>query len=204
MGRISATPNLIKKLLFIQKHSNKVLISPNGISTRYITVQSVGFSDCTFGIETKELIEMLKHTEEFEIIENNKLEYRYKIHVGIHEGEVCKNIPLFELSYLFNFNTSICTLKLPHFKSITNDETNIEFINGMLICESKGYVQTRIIFDVQRVEGSMYFNIKTRGCDLKIIEDIEGDRVLCYFENSLVVFGFEEGINTAAVIKCIV
>lgn len=203
MGRINITPGLVKKLLFIQKHSNKVFISPNGISSRHITIQSQEFCDCSFGIETKEIVEMLKQTEEFEIIENNELEYKYKIFVGDQEGEVCKNIPIFPLSYTFNFQTAICTVKLPHFKSITADDTTVELLNSKLILESRGYIKTRIVFDVQRVDGSEFFRVKVRGLDLKIIEELEGERVLCYFENNLVAFGFEQHVSTAIVIKCI-
>lgn len=204
MGKIQASPNLIKKLLFIQKHCNKVVVSPNGISSRYINVQLACLSDCSFGIETKELVEMLKYTNDFNLIDKKYIEYNYTCFLDDQEAYISKNIPLFDLSYTFNFQSPICTLKLPFFKSISSDETEIEFLNGKLILETRGYIKTRIVFDAQRVEGTEYFRAKAKGTDLKIIEEIEGERVLCYFENSLVIFGFDQDLNTAIVIKCLV
>lgn len=203
MGKIQVSGNLLKRLTFISKHASKVLVAPNGVSSRHITVQSVGISDCTFGIESKELVEMLKHTQEFELVPGIEIKYSYSCNMGEYDAIVTRNIPVFDLQFTFDFQTPICTIKLPIFKSISNDETEVVFSNGKLVLETKSYIKTRLVFASSRVEGIESFCTKVRGNDLKIIEEIEGDRVLCYFEHSLVIFGFDKDISIAVVIKCI-
>jgi hypothetical protein len=200
MGKIQVNPFLLKRLQFLQKHANKAQVTRNGIASRHINIDFQGFSNCEFGIETKELNEMLKHTEEFEI-ENNLLKYSYVCGDSDLKARIIKEIPLFDLAYLFNFNTPISSLKLPFFKLISTDETSITFSDGKLIFETNEYVKTRLIKQVQLVDGLNSFRVKAKGSDLKIIEEIEGARVLCYFDESLVVLGYENDICLAVVIK---
>lgn len=203
MGKIQANPIFLKRLLFLQRHSSKVLVTQNGVSSRHITIQSPGFSDCSFGIETKELVEMLKHTDTFELNEQSFVKYSYSSNIGEQDATVCRTLPVFNLKNSFDFKESICTIKLPIFKCISGDELLVSFLEGKLVLESNGYVKTRMVFDVNRVEGAELFSAKVKGIDLKIIEEIEGDRVLCYYENSLVVFGFDNDLSMAVVIRCI-
>jgi len=78
MGKLISSPILIKKLLFMQKYADKVLVAPKTISSSQILICFPELSDTTFGIKVKDLLELAKHSSEFEI-KNKRLSYSYKI-----------------------------------------------------------------------------------------------------------------------------
>lgn len=78
MGKLVSSPILIKKLLFMQKYADKVLVAPKTISSSQILICFLELCDSTFGIKVKDLLELAKHSSEFEI-NNKRLSYSYKI-----------------------------------------------------------------------------------------------------------------------------
>ena len=199
MGKINNPPNFLKKLLFLQRHSSKVLVLPGGICSKSISIELPNLCDCTFGVDSKELLELVKHNVEFQL-ESCYLVYSFVQNIGLQDAVVAKRIPLETLDFPFCFEKPVCTIKLPVFRPISSEETRITFIQGKLILETNEYIKTRLVFDVRRLEGLDCFTAKVKGKDLRIIEEIEGDRVLCFFENNVVVFGFEKDSTTGVVV----
>lgn len=211
MGRISDSPTVVRKVLFLQKHASRVLVSPQGISSPNITIQfgsSVRISDSTFGIGTRDLLDMIRHTSTFQI-DGGTLVYDYESTIGDRTARISRHIELFDMSHGFDVEAPLQTLKLKDLASgrglniLSNDDTTVTYRNGKLVLETFGYVSTRMVVDADKVDGVDYFKVKVRGKDLRVASEAEGERVLCYHENCLVMYGFEREVTTAIAISLI-
>lgn len=200
MPTIRNHPLLINKIPFLQRHSHRVLVSQSSISSSSISIHLKDLSDSVFGIETSVLVDLLRSSSEFEI-RNGILEYCYESGVGSASARIVKRAPTCTLDYTFNFGEPFLTLKMPEFRCLTNDPTVITFSRNLLVLVSSGYVSTRCVLEAQRVEGPESFEITVSGKELKMVEELGGDIVLCYYKDCLVVFKFEEDVSTAVVIK---
>ncbi|ELA41725.1 uncharacterized protein VICG_01229 [Vittaforma corneae ATCC 50505] len=200
MGNIQNSPYLLQKVLFIQKYSQKAHVTHSSISSSSISVCLPNLCDTEFGIESKDLSDLMRSTTEF-VIEDGVLKYSFESTVGDKMAKICKKIELISLNYTFEFENPILTAKVPIFKCISIDNTFIIFSKNKLLLQTSGYVKTRNVLDAQRVDGVDCFEICVSGKDLKIVEELGTDLVLCCYQNCIVVFSFENDISTAVVVR---
>lgn len=148
---------------------------------------------------------------------NNLLVYKYKSKSlsEIHETKnelffnqkvnlvvITKYIELFDLNYKLIVNQPKLVLRIKEFKVISSDETFIKYENNKLLLETFKHIKTRNILKVEKIEGfENNFSVKVRGDEIKIIQELEGERLLCYHDDCLVFYGIEDKVTTAGVIK---
>lgn len=203
MGTIRNHPELIQKILFLQRHSQRVHITPSTISSKLISIHLNGLCDCEFGIETKALADLVRSSNSFEITDRH-LCYAYESPVGDKTARIVKRVPVFEISYVFDFGSPLLTAKLPAFRCLSTDMTVVRFTKNKLVLETAGYVSTRSVLEAQRVEGVEDFELSVSGKELKIVEELSGEVVMCYYKDCLVMFKFEGDMSTAVVIKSMI
>lgn len=225
MGKLSFPPAILKKLYFLEKYSNKVLVDENSISTSSVSIQcSYPLSDTKFGIKTKDLIDMVKNTSEFEL-KDQKIYYKYTIsNLDVFKNEIKdfsyfesqkiessqdnkaiikKYSDLYDLKYQFDFENPILTIKLPKFNILSTDDTDIVYKDNKLILSTNNFVKTRLVFDVEKIDGTDNFCARMRGHDIKMASSFEENSILCYHTTHIVFYFFEDTITTAMVLKII-
>lgn len=174
----------------------------SSISSPSISVNLQNLCDSEFGIESRDLVDLMKNNTEFKV-EDNVLKYSFENVVGDKVARICKKAGLLSLDYRFEFGNPMLTAKVPVFRCLSTDNTFVTFSKNKLLLQTGGYVKTRNVLDAQKVDGSDYFEISLVGKDLKIVEELGTDLVLCCYQNCIVVFSFENDISTAVVVRSV-
>lgn len=176
-------------------------VNPQGISSPNISIHFSNLSDSTFGIGVKDLLDMVKNTSVFQI-DNGILSYEYESKAA----RVMRRVELLDIDHNSDTETPLLTLKLGDpasgcgFRTLSDDDTTVTYRNGRLVLETFGHIRTRMVVSVDKVDGIDFFRVRVKGKDLRIVCEMEGERVLCYHESCLVVYGFEKDTTTAAII----
>lgn len=213
MGEILNTPAVARKLLFLQKYANKVLVTPQGIFSPTISIHfgttsssanPISISDATFGTRVRDLLDMVKHTSTFQI-NRGTLAYEYESGECRADGRaarISRRVELFDVDHYTGVEAPLLTLKLRVSGSIilSGDDTVVTYKRGKLVLETFGHIRTRMVVAADRVDGVDTLSVRVRGRDLRVVDDVEGEKVLCYHRNCLVIYGFDSGATTAAVI----
>lgn len=200
MYSIRPSVNLLKKLIFIQKYSNKIQITPTNISSEFIHIQLPKFCDFHIGIDTADFIELVKHAT-LVSIDRDKLLCEYKISVSNSDLIVKRRINLYDLDYTINVPEPLLSIKFEKFTCLSEDDTFLTVSGSLMILETKGFVKTRLCIPIQRVEGDINFACCVKAKDLKMLNELERDMVLCFFNDCIVAYEFDEEITTAVIIR---
>lgn len=218
---INITPEFIKSIYFISQFAAKVMISENTISSSNLTIQIQNLSNCNVGVSVKDLIEVIKNYNDVVkfCIKDSKLIFRYtraisdtfdestkrkdQVDDESKQAEITKYLDLFNLDFKFNISQPLLVLRIiKDFDVLSNDETTLTYEGNTIRIETFGYVKTRNIIQIEKVEGDLIgFEIKIRGEGIRIIADIEGEKLLSYHKDYLVVYGIENNITTACIIR---
>lgn len=198
------SPKFIQKIAFLQKHSKIVSITKSTVSSNTFSIHLNDLTDCEpFSIETKDLLDLLKINQPFEI-EGEYLKYSYETPVGDKIAKISKKVGISNVKYEFEFENPLLTAKINKFKVLSTDKTHLIFEKNRLILETKGYIRTRSIIEVQRIDGVEKFEIIVSGKDLKIVEELGEDIVMCYYKDCIVIFKFEDEISLSMIIRNVI
>lgn len=200
MGRIENTPQLLEKLLFMQKHSQKATVTPSSIFSPTIAIYKQDISDSSFCVSVKDLVDLVKSNRNFEI-EDRTLVYSYDTSIGSNAATVCRRIDLYTLQDVFQYQEPLLTLTIPKLKCLTNDKTTVKFSKNKLVLESNEYIKTRLVLEAKKASGADEFSISVSGKSLKIAEELKDELAMCFYNDCIVVFKFEGSLSTAVIIN---
>lgn len=200
MGKIHNSPELIQKVSFLSRHSHKAYVSRSSISSEFISIHQENLCDETFCISSKDLLDLLKNTQEFNI-EGQVLVYAYDTVLGGNMARVVKKVPVFDSKFVFDFQNPLLTARISNFKCLSSEPTSVKFSENKLVLETRTYIKTRMVIEASKVDGIDTFEIEVSGKKLKIIEELENELVLCFYRDCIVVFQFQNTVNTAVIIN---
>lgn len=200
MHYISATPALLRKLAFLSKHSNMIRIAPTMLSTLNAQIEVPRFCDFTAGIQSSELLELARHGSSV-AIENGVLRYNYSLRAGPLSVTTTREIKIHDVNYGIDIPTPRMSVKIKDLPILTKDNITLSVSNGVLVLQSSGFIKTRICLAVEKVDGEDCFSCNVRARDLKIVNEIEGERLLSFFDECIVAHGLESDATTAVLIR---
>lgn len=200
---IKSSPLIMKKLSFLSKYSDRVQITPTTLATPTIHIQVPQFCDFSAGLYIADLVAMARNTESVDITEGT-ISYTYASEISLTVVDIEKTVPTLSLNYSIDIPSPTTSARIGGLPIITKDECQVTLRDGRLIVESRGLVKTRVCVPAERLEGSDAASCRVRSRDLRIVECIEGEHVINFFDDCIVVYGLEDEVATAAIVRVLV
>lgn len=170
------------------------------LATANIQIKLPEFCEFSVGVSTADFIELIKHAQEIRL-EGDKLHYSYASQVSLTNVRTTREIPLFSLDYGIDIAGPLLSVRMGDIAVLTEDNIRLSVGDGWLALESDGHVKTRSYASVEQLDGEGSYACTVRAKDMRIIEEIEGDRVMCFFESCVIVYGFEDEATTAMLVR---
>lgn len=197
--KVWGTPKLIQKLKFIQKYSRIVHISYDTLTTERIQIKIPRFCDFECGMYVSDFIELAQHSADV-MFDEKTLKYSYEVCCE-PKTVVYKECKLITANYSFPDVEAQLSIRIDLLPILSEDNTRMCCDEKQLILESKGYMPSRAVVDFTRVEGAGTVSCFVRPKSLKMINEIDGEKVLCFCSNFIVGYGIEPDTTTAILIN---
>lgn len=197
---IRPTPLLMKKLAFLCKHGDKIQITPTTLAISNIHIQIPRFCEFSIGLYMADFIDMVKNTDSIDILDNT-VTYSYSSKISFTQVNVEKTAPLLDLNYNVDIPSPSVSIKVGHLPMVTKDDCHVTFRGDFLTVESYGLIKTKVCVPAEKLEGGDAFKCRVRSKDLRIIESMDGEHIVNFFDDCIVIYGLESETATAAIVN---
>lgn len=199
MHFIRSTPSLLKKLSFLLKHADIIYVTPKTISSKSIQIELNEFCNFTIAIKTIDFIDIVKYTSEV-YINGNTLHYTYESNISSTSVKVDREVKLLDESFEFNFPDPVISITLTGLNILTKDDITMQVHENVMVLESNGFIKTKCISAIEKIQGLGSFKCCVRGRSLKILSELEGRIAMSFFEDFLIIHEFDEETTTSVII----
>ncbi|KAI5151087.1 hypothetical protein ENBRE01_1893 [Enteropsectra breve] len=197
---LNSSTDLLKRLAFIQKYSSTVQIGHNFLYCPLIQINMEAFCDFSGTMPTAEFAELVKNTDFF-YSDGKTVKYEYYRETGKNKLLIQRDISLVNAEYNIELSSAIANIKIPDLNVITKDEIEFTAHPNKIVMRSHGYIKTQCVLPAQGIDMKERIVRRVRPKDLKIIEDLAGEKVLSFFRDFMVCYKFEDAATTAVIIK---
>ncbi|ORD98765.1 hypothetical protein A0H76_1947 [Hepatospora eriocheir] len=197
---IQVSKELIEKLSLIDKFSSKVTLTPKTLESSFIIVNLPKFCNFTICVNTKDLLEMIRSTDHFEL--NNEIVIYKCLEKYVDSSvEITKTFKTYEVIKSGFSEEEISVIHVEDIvTTLTTDDVIISYKEGVFSFKSHGLIQTRIEFKASLMSGKKIFKCKASGKSLEIFKEFQGDLVVSLSKNFLLLKVFENEI----LIECLI
>lgn len=206
MTLITTSKVLIDKLKLIEKYSRKVTVSTSSLSSPTLKVNLNHICDIEFTTNTRDLIQMLEHTSDFEI-RSNQIVYSYSVEVGGVSIECTRHFKLYEEKFDIPYADPRLSIVVRHFILLSSDDHSIEAdSSGNFTISSNNQIETRTSFkglnvayhEVDKVCACVKFK------DLEILREFDNEYIFSFFDDHLLIHILEGDVTNILLIPTLV
>ncbi|KAI4290830.1 hypothetical protein PAPHI01_0104 [Pancytospora philotis] len=197
---VRPTPLLLRKLLFIHKHAEKVHVAPCALTTAAMQISLPQFCDFTAGIAVADFIEIARHAAAV-TLESGKLTYTYSTEIEGVCASITRTVDTFSLNYNIVLDDPSACVKFRPFPILSKDPLSIECRGSTCVVTSSGFIKTKHTVPVEVLEASGPVACRVRARDMRVVEDLEGECIMNFHTNAIVVYSLEKDSETAIFIE---
>lgn len=200
---IQLSPLLHRALNFIGKFASRLTVSNSSICSEHIQIEVPDFCDCGFTIKTRDLVTMLKYTNEFSI-KGKELQYSYEVCAGGSLINFEKVVNAYEETYKISSGIPLLNIVVNGFRVLSSDDHEIKADKkGNFTIQSFGVIETRTEYTGLRVIENIAesVNVKVRARDLYVLEKLDGDIIFSFLDSHILVYSLADDITIVVQIK---
>lgn len=202
VATIKATPELSKKLVFIEKYSKAVQVCPDSLLTENIQIKLPQFCEVSFGISADELIELLRHSNSFKLTDS-EISYQYRLTAQMTEATISRTVQLKQLDYTLTLPSILGSVRIvsSRVSLLTRDELLVSLYaeDSLLVLESFGFIRTRAEHPIEFLDSPFDYSCTIKASSIRMLQELEGDTVISFFRDLLIVYVFEPGEIVTAI-----
>lgn len=201
--------NIICKLEFLNKYSKNVTVSQTSLTTKNLQIifSSPITTSKDFTINIKDLISILKATNEFEI-KNKKINLKYTKYVETNDFivEIERSFKISDEDFKLPSSNVLMSVKISKLLILSSSNFTIQCNNdGQFIMTSNDILETKFESKVEVLDcNTDKVEICIRGNDLKILELFDQDKIFYFFKNFILVYVLEDLCSTIILLNVLV
>lgn len=195
--KFNTNENILNKLEFLCKYDKLVTVSQSSLTTKRLKIifsSPIMYSD-DFTVNIKDLLSILRVTNEFEINNKNITVYYTKfLETNNFNVEIKKTYRIYDEKYKLSNSNVLMSIKIKNLQILNLSNITIKCNkNGDFSIFSNDIIETMFKTKVEIIDCNVdEIETRLRGSNLKILDIFDQDKIFYFFNNFILVYILED------------